>query len=55
VVEAGRLSRDTILKGRLQLEKARAKICGIALNKAKIEKGGYYYGSYYYRREEKTL
>jgi len=55
VVEAGRLSRDTILKGRLQLEKARAKICGIALNKAKIEKGGYYYSNYYYRREEKTL
>jgi len=55
VVEAGRLSRDAILKGRLQLEKARAKICGIALNKAKIEKRSYYYNNYYYRREEKSL
>ncbi len=48
VVEAGTTPREAVIAAKQQLEKVKANIIGVVLNKAEQHGGGYYYYYYYY-------
>jgi protein-tyrosine kinase len=48
VVETGITPREAVIVAKQQLEKVKANIIGVVLNKAEQHSGGYYYYYYYY-------
>lgn len=50
VLSAGEVTRDAAKQAKLLLEKAKAKILGVVLNKVDIKREGYYYHYYNYSK-----
>ena len=48
ILNAGIVTRDAAKQAKILLEKARAKILGVVLNKVDIKREGYYYYYHYY-------
>jgi Mrp family chromosome partitioning ATPase len=52
ILNAGMVTRDAAKQAKALLEKAKAKILGVVLNKVDIKREGYYNYSKYYNTEE---
>jgi len=48
VLSSGEVTREAAKQAKILLEKAKAKILGIVLNKVDIKREGYYYYYHYY-------
>ncbi len=48
VVEVKKVHREAVKQAKTQLEKSKAKILGVVLNKVDLKRDGYYYNYHYY-------
>jgi len=52
VVEVKRVHREAVKQAKNQLEKSKAKILGVVLNKVDLKRDGYYYNYHYYNYQK---
>lgn len=55
VIAANSTEREAVLVAKQQLEKVKARILGVVLNKVEQKSGGYYYYYYYYGEDNKKI
>lgn len=55
VIAANSTEREAVLVAKQQLEKVKARILGVVLNRVEQKSGGYYYYYYYYGEDNKKI